>query len=293
MAVMTVRSNLTIREKPSVFSFMHNIVVYIVLSLWACTTIIPLIWVLLNSFKTSDEILTSAISIPEKFSFFNYQALSAYSDINMFRGFINSFIISGGVVLGVCLVAGFASFALGRFKFKLSKLVKTFLVATMLVPQFAIILPNFLLIRTMHIQGTYLALIIPQIATNLSFSILMISGFMASLPSELEEAAIIDGCSIPGIFFRITAPLSLPMFATMGIMVFIWSYNNLLMSLVYLSNRRLQPICVLLSLVRNTFGTDYGAMMAAIIITIIPVLILYVISQENVVKGLTAGAVKG
>jgi len=83
------------------------------------------------------------------------------------------------------------------------------------------------------------------------------------------------------------------MFATVGIMVFIWSYNDLLTSMVYLSQRSKQPVCVILSMVSNMFGTDYGSMMAAIIVTIVPLLVLYVISQEQVIKGLTAGAVKG
>jgi raffinose/stachyose/melibiose transport system permease protein len=115
---------------------------------------------------------------------------------------------------------------------------------------------------------------------------------MRSLPRELDEAAVIDGVSIPQIFFRIAMPLCKSMFATVAIMVFIWSYNDLFTSLVYIANQRLKPVCVILSMVSNMYGTDYGAMMAAIIITIIPLLILYMFSQEHVVKGLTAGAVK-
>ena len=124
-------------------------------------------------------------------------------------------------------------------------------------------------------------------------SITLLTGFMRSLPDELDEAAIMDGATPIYVFSRITMPLSKPMFSTVGIMVFIWSYNDLLTSMVYLSQRSKQPVCVILSMVSNMFGTDYGSMMAAIIVTIVPLLILYVISQEQVIKGLTAGAVKG
>jgi raffinose/stachyose/melibiose transport system permease protein len=115
---------------------------------------------------------------------------------------------------------------------------------------------------------------------------------MRALPKELDEAALMDGAGIPWIFFRIAMPLCKSMFATISIMVFIWSYNDLFTSLVYIADQRLKPVCVILSMVSNMYGTDYGAMMAAIIITIVPLFLLYMFSQEQVVKGLTTGAVK-
>ena len=128
---------------------------------------------------------------------------------------------------------------------------------------------------------------------NLCFAIMLLSSYMRSLPNELDEAAIIDGAGPFKVLKNITIPLTKPMFATVGIMVFIWSYNDLVTSLVYVSNQKLKPVCVILTMVSNMHGTDYGAMMAAIFITVIPVLILYICSQEMVIKGLTAGAVKG
>ena len=116
---------------------------------------------------------------------------------------------------------------------------------------------------------------------------------MNSVPKELDEAAIIDGAGPMQIYWRIIWPLSVPMYSTIATMVFIWSYNDLLTSLTYLSNRKMQPVSVILSMVSSMIGTDYGAMMAAIFFTMLPLLILYVVLQEQVVKGLTAGSVKG
>lgn len=266
---------------------------YVILISWALTTIIPLLWVFVNSFKTSEEIVKNGVALPSAIQFNNYKTIMSYPDLSMSRAFLNSFIISGSVVVGVVLVAGLAAFALGRFRFQWTRYADAVLIACLLVPSFATMIPNFVTISKLPIRGTHAAAIIPQIAGNLCFSITLLTGFMRSLPDELDEAAIMDGATPIYVFSHITMPLSKPMFSTVGIMVFIWSYNDLLTSMVYLSQRSKQPVCVILSMVSNMFGTDYGSMMAAIIVTIVPLLILYVISQEQVIKGLTAGAVKG
>ncbi|WP_256757610.1 carbohydrate ABC transporter permease [Cohnella sp. WQ 127256] len=283
----------TLGIKPSRRSYTSKVFIYALLIAWSCTTILPLIWVLLNSFKSSEEILTNAFGLPEAYRFINYVKLNEYGNINMMKGFLNSLIISGSVVLGVAFVAGLASFVLSRFQFVGKQLFHVLFVVCMLLPQFAVIIPNFIIIKELGLNGTYLSVILPQIAGNLSFAIIMMTGFMSSLPAELEEAAVVDGASIMKIYYRIIIPLCIPIFSTVSIMIFLWSYNELLMPLVYLPIRDMQPISVLLSLVSNAYGTDYGAMMAAIAISILPLLVLYMISQETVIKGLTAGAVKG
>lgn len=264
-----------------------------VLILWALTTIIPLVWVLLNSFKASGEILRNSFALPVSFNLRNFSTVLNYPDVNMLRSFRNSFIISGSVVILVVFLSGLASFALGRFEVKARRPILALLTGCLLVPSFATVIPNFVTISYIpFIRGGYLAAIIPQTAGNLSFATILLTGFMRALPRELDEAALMDGVSIPRIFFSIAMPLCKSMFATISIMVFIWSYNDLFTSLVYIADQRLKPVCVILSMVSNMYGTDYGAMMAAIIITIIPLFLLYMFSQEQVVKGLTTGAVK-
>lgn len=268
-------------------------VLYAILFIWLLITLIPMLWVFLNSFKSSEEILLNGVSLPKSINFTNYLTIFSYPDVNLLRSFLNSFIISGSVVLGVLVLGGLAAFGLGRFESKVGKVIDALMVACLLVPSFATMIPNFVTVSSLPIRNTYLAVIVPQIAGNLCFAIVLLSSFMKSLPNELDEAAIIDGASVFQVLKNITVPLTKPMFATVGIMVFIWSYNDLVTSLVYISDQKLKPICVILTMVSNMHGTDYGAMMAAICITIIPVLILYIMSQEMVVKGLTAGSVKG
>lgn len=290
-------SSIYIPEKSFIETRGPKIATYTILILWAISTIAPLLWVFLNSFKSSNEIISNAFALPAEYLkgggiFTNFESLGRFSEQNIFRGFKNSLIISGSTLAGILLLSGMAAFVLARFKFRFTRHVKAYLVASMLVPQFAVIVPNFVIMRQIGVQGSHLSVIIPHIAGLMNFAILMLSSFMSTIPAELEEAAIIDGCSIPGIFVKITVPLTIPAFVSMGIMVFLWSYNDLLTPLVYLVKRNM-PITVLISEVQGLYSTDYGAMMAAVSITVIPILILYAVSQEYVIKGLTAGALKG
>ncbi len=288
-----VSKDIYIEKKHNKSKFkMSKIITHFILIAWGITTVAPIAWVIMNSFKSSSEIISSALSFPTKINFDNFAALAKYSQIDIPRGFFNSLVISGSVVVLVLFFGAMAAFVLGRFKFFLNGPIMVLLVASMLVPQFAVIIPNIKILQFFHFNNTFLAVIVPHTAGFLNFAIIMMAGFMKSLPVELEEAAIIDGCSIPKIFMKITLPLSAPMLATTGIMVFLWSYNDLLLPLVYLTGE-LRPISVLLSQISSQFTTDYGAMMAALTITIVPVIVLYIFSQKYVIKGMTAGAVKG
>lgn len=293
MSNLKVSNNICIEKKRLHLKFNKSkIITHFILIAWGITTIAPIAWVIMNSFKSSSEIISSALSFPSKINFDNFVALGKYSQINIPRGFFNSLVISGSVVVLVLILGSMAAFVLGRFKFFLNGPIMILLVASMLVPQFAVIIPNIKILQFFHFNNTFLAVIVPHTAGFLNFAIIMMAGFMKTLPIELEEAAIIDGCSIPKIFMKITLPLCTPILATTGIMIFLWSYNDLLLPLVYLTGE-LRPISVLLSQISSQFTTDYGAMMAALTITIVPVIVLYIFSQKYVIKGLTAGAVKG
>lgn len=295
--------NISLIPVKGIYKFKGSkIVSYIVLIAWSLTTIAPLLWIFVNSFKNNDEIISSAFSLPRAYIksgtiLQNFETLKTFSENNIFRGFLNSLIISGSALILILVLGSMAAFVLARFKFRFTKHVKAYLIASMLIPQFAVIVPNFVIMRNIGqfvpgFQGSYLTVIIPHAAGFMNFAILMLTSFMAGLPKELEEAALIDGSGIGKIFTKITIPLTIPAFVSVGIMVFLWSYNDLLTPLVYLSKRNM-PVTVLISQVQSLYSTDYGAMMAAIFITVLPVIILYIISQEYVIKGLTAGAIKG
>ena len=211
-----------------------SFVLYLILTLWALTTIYPIFWVVENSFKAKDKILAQSFALPlgDLFTTANYTR--AFNNLNIFRAYGNSLFISGCVTVIVMVLAGLAAYALVRFDFKGKGLINSLIIAAMMFPVFATIIPVFTMemgwgiVNTSSWGLTMLSVILPQVAGNLSFAIIVLSGYIRGLPIDLEEAAHLEGCSIPGIFFRVIVPLSKPSFVTVAVFSFLWSYNDLL-----------------------------------------------------------------
>lgn len=138
-----------------------------------------------------------------------------------------------------------------------------------------------------------LSVILPQVAGNLSFAIVVLTGFIKGLPVELEEAAFLEGCNAFQIFCKVVVPLTKPSFATVAIFSFLWSYNDLFTQMFYLRTQKMYGITVLLNRLTSQEGTNYGLMAAAVTLVVVPVVIVYIFLQKYIIKGMTAGAVKG
>lgn len=268
-----------------------QIIIYIILILWAVTTIFPFVWVLLNSVKTSAEVLSSSFSLPKTFTWENYQ--NAFERQNVAAAYKNSILISVTVTIGVMLIASLMSFALSRYEFKGKKIVESLLVASLMFPVFSTIIPVFRMIVQWGIAGTNWAVILPQIAGNLSFATIVLLGFMRSLPIDMEEAAYMEGANVFQVFIQIIVPLSKASLSTVAIFSFMWSYNDLFVQKVMIRDPIKFPISNLLERISSQFGTDYGLMAASVVLIVFPVLIVYIFLQKNIIKGLTAGAIKG
>lgn len=273
--------------------------IYLALSLWASTTIYPIIWVVLNSFKDRRQILSNSFALPvgELFTLDNY--ILAFQRVNIFGAYRNSLIISLTVAAVVILLAGFASYVLVRYEFIGKNLLQSLVIAGMMFPIFSTIIPVFRMMNAWGITNTdnlwlsLFATALPQIAGNMSFAIVVLVGFIKGLPIELEEAAYMEGCNMFQIFFRVVMPLTKPSFATVGIFTFLWSYNDLFTQMFTLRVKSQWAITRLLNELTSMEGTNYGLMAAAVTIVVIPVLIVYIFLQKYIIKGLTAGAVKG
>ncbi|MGL4799834.1 MAG: carbohydrate ABC transporter permease [Cellulosilyticaceae bacterium] len=264
---------------------------HVFLIAWAAGTIYPLLWVLNNSFKEKSMILKDSFSFATSLNWENY--ITAFGRQSIGKAYINSLIISGTVVVAVMFFGGLASYVLARYQFKGKNLVYGMVIAALLFPAFATIVPIFMIFSQLNMISTYPAVILPQIAGNLTFAITIMVGFMASIPLELEEAAVVEGCSPWQIFTRIVVPISKPSFATVAIFTFLWSYNDLFIQKILIRKKELRPICAILDTISSQYGTDYGLMSAAVILVVIPMLIVYLFLQKYIIKGLTAGAVKG
>ncbi|MDA3734183.1 carbohydrate ABC transporter permease [Niameybacter massiliensis] len=268
-----------------------KVFIHIILLLWASTTIFPLVWVLNNSFKLKGTILIDSFSLVKEPVITNY--ITAFERMNIGRAYMNSLIISGTVVVGVMLFGGLASYILARYNFKGKLVIHSMVMAALLFPAFATIVPVFTMLYNAGLTNTHLGVILPQIAGNLAFAITIMVGFMSTIPMELEEAAVVEGCGAWQIFWKIVVPISKPSFATVAIFTFLWSYNDLFMQKVIIRKTQVRPICALLDTIRSQYGTDYGLMCASVILVVVPVLIVYLFLQKYIIKGLTAGAVKG
>ncbi len=273
--------------------------VYLVLGIWALSTIYPLIWVALNSFKVKTEIVSNSFALPvgELFTLANYKR--AFDRVPILGAYLNSILLSGTVTLVVMALAGLASFALVRFEFKGRNFLKSLVVASMMFPAFSTIVPVFRMeaaLGLVNSSNRWLSLVscaLPQIAGNLAFAILVLSGYIRSLPIDLEEAAYLEGCRTGQIFTKIIVPLAKPSFATVAIFTFLWSYNDLFMQSFFLRIKPQWTITRLLKELTAMEGTNYGLMAAAVTIVVVPVLILYTFLQKYIIKGMVAGAVKG
>lgn len=197
------------------------------------------------------------------------------------------------------LLAGLAAYGLVRYNFRGKRLVQGLVIASMMFPVFSTIIPVFRLEVVLGIASTgnrflsLLAAILPQVAGNLSFAIVVLMGFIRSIPLDLEEAAYLDGCGVFGIFFRIIVPVAKPSFATVAIFAFLWSYNDLFTQSFFLRLPKEKTITLLLNEISSQAGVDYGLMAASVVLVVVPVLIVYVLLQKNIIKGLTVGAIKG
>ena len=272
---------------------------YLILSLWGITTVYPFIWVILNSFRQKGLIIKDSFSIPfgAAFTLDNYATAFERSDFG--NAYLNSILISTTVTVVVVLLAGLAAYGLVRYNFRLKKTLYSLIMAGMMFPVFSTIIPVFRMEAVMGIAGTdnrwlnLLAVILPQIAGNLCFAVIILMGFIQSVPIDLEESAFLDGCSVYKIFLHIIMPTAKSSFATVAIFTFLWSYNDLFTQSFFLRYPTHKGITGLLNEISSQAGVNYGLMAAAVVLVVIPVLIVYVCLQKHIIKGLTAGAVKG
>ena len=273
---------------------------YAVLTFWALTTLYPFVWVILNSFRERGLIRKDSFSIPmpgNGFTMGNYDKAMERFDFG--SAYANSLIVSIAVTVAVVFIAGFAAYGMVRFRFRLRGLFRSLIMAGMMFPVFSTIIPVFRMEAAWGIASSgnrwlsLLAVILPQIAGNLCFAIIVLMGFIESVPIELEESAYMDGCHVFQVYFHIIMPAAKSSFATVAIFAFLWSYNDLFTQNFFLRVPREKTITLLLNEISSQAGVDYGLMAASVVLIVAPVLAVYVLLQKHIIKGLTAGAVKG
>lgn len=266
-------------------------IIYIFLSLLAVIYLLPLLWVIYVSLKDDKTLFVSPWALPERPMIENYTF--AWTAGRLGVATLNSIFVCG-ITLVLCLLIGsMAAFAIGRMRWKLSGLMMTYFLTGMMIPVHCILIPVFTRFSKMHLTNSQAGLILPYLTLSLPITIFIMTGFFQSLPNELFESACIDGCSIYRSFTHIALPLSKTGLFVTGLMTFVANWNELLLAMVFISEDAKKTLPVSLSKFVGPYNTNYSQMFAAIVIAIIPTIIVYCLFSNQIVEGLTAGAVKG
>ena len=267
-----------------------KIIAYVFLIVMAVIFVTPMLFTIISSLKTKLDIFTDPFALPKNPQWSNY--ITAWKDANMSSYFLNSVIQSGSTVIMTSLISTMAAYALARFDFKLNKPLVLIFMLGMMVPMHTILVPVSYIIGLFNLKNNIFALVLVYVAFNLPFSIMVMITFMKGVNRSLEEAAIIDGASYFQIYSKIMIPLTLPAISTISIFNFMGAWNNILFPLLFINDKRLRPIALGLLNFNGERGSEYGLMMAGIVITGAVPLAIYLLFQEKVESGLAAGAVK-
>jgi len=231
------------------------------------------------------------LALPKTLQFQNYK--NAFEVSGLGRLFLNSIIVSITATILNVIVSSMASYSIARYDFKGKELIFTLISAGIMVPVSALMVPVFILIKNLGLYDTKLALILTYSAMGLPLSIFIIRGFMNTIPRELEEAGVIDGCNFYQIFSKIILPLSRAGIVTAITFQFLYCWNEFIYAMLLTSSQTNRTVQVGIRFFSNQFTTDYTSMFAAITISIIPAIAGYVVFQKQIISGLTSGAVKG
>jgi raffinose/stachyose/melibiose transport system permease protein len=284
--IKTGSSNLSLKVKNRIF----QTVVLIWFSLFAVVIIYPILWLGLSGLKSNADFFLNTWSLPEEWLWANYRAAW---DAGIGQFFLNSVFITIVSVVIVLLLGSMAAFGLSRFQFKgQNVLLVIILSGLMLAPQVSLI-PLYKLLQAIGLYNTYWALILPYVAFQLPFSIFLMRSYFLSIPKELEESAIIDGCNIWKVYRHIIVPMGKPIIASCALLTGMNVWNEFMFALVFVEDSALRTIPVGLMNLRSQLNTNFGIQLAGLAISALPMIIAYIVFQKQFVRGLSAGGVKG
>ena len=244
---------------------------------------------LVNSFRSNDQIYSNALGFPEQINFDNF--VRAWQVGNIGTYFFNTLFVSVVAVALILVISAMAAYVLA--KVWNSKVLYLLFSLGLMIPAHTIIVPLFSIFNKVGLTNNFLSIILSYLAMELSLSIFILKGFMVALPKELDEAATIDGCSRTGAFFRVILPISLPGLATVGILAFLFCWNEFLIPLVLITKSEMKMLSQGIQDLNGQYVSELGVMFAGVVMMALPVVVVYLIFQEQVIRGMVAGAVKG
>ena len=266
--------------------------VQVTMGVIALLFLLPVFIIFSYSFKTKKELyLGNPLALPEGFNLDNYKA--AFEKLNLSTTMFNTFFYTVISVLLLAVLCGMTAWAIARCKHKFFKFAYIYFIVGILIPYQALFLPIYMVGNSLRMTNTRYGIIFMYVATGISFGIFLMNSFMSTVPLELEESARIDGCSVFKTYFLIVLPLLKPAMATLVIMQSFQIWNDYLLASLYVSKKQLKTLTVAIQSLFSAQASDYNTAMAAIVISVLPIAILFICLQKYFIKGMTVGAVKG
>ncbi|MEO3812730.1 carbohydrate ABC transporter permease [Sphaerisporangium sp. B11E5] len=255
----------------------------------------PLVWLVAGSLKPGERIASTVGLWAGSLTLDNYAALFAPADTPVWRYFLNSTLVAGGAVLGNVLTCSLAAYAFARLRFRLRTPMFAFMLATIMLPQHVVLIPQYTIFQRLGMVDTFWPLVLPKFLATDAFFVFLMVQFIRQLPRELDEAARIDGCGPLRIFLHITLPLIKPAMITTAIFTFIWTWNDFFTQLIYLSSpdRLTVPPALRMFVDLQESAASFGPMFALSVLSLVPILLFFAAFQRFLVQGLATSGLKG
>lgn len=265
---------------------------HILLVLWTLVVLIPMLWVLMSSFKTTDQVLGNPMSLPTSLHWTNY--LNAWEQAGIGKWFLNTIIVVGFALVAVMVLGAMCAYVLARFTFPGNRIIYYLMLAGLTFPIFLAIVPLFFTLKNIGLLNTLPGLILTYVAFALPFTVFFLHSFFGALPSEIYEAAQVDGASEWRTFFQVMLPMAKPGMAAVSIFNFLGLWNQFLLPVALNTNPNNYVLTQGMASFASSAGyaVDFGALFAAVVITIVPVLIVYVIFQRQLQGSVSQSTIK-
>jgi N-acetylglucosamine transport system permease protein len=264
-----------------------------VLSAWTVLVLFPFVWIAISAFKSDREIFFSPWALPATLRWENF--VKAWEEASIGLYFWNSLIVVLGALVLTLIVSSMAAYVLARYEFPGNRIIQYGFLVGMMFPVFLALVPLFFLLRDLHLLASYQGLILVYTAYALPFSIFFLTAFFRTLPTEIGEAAVVDGASDFGVFWHVMLPMAQPGLVTVGIFNFLGMWNQFILPIVLNPDpeRYVLPQGLAFLAVEKGYQADWAVLIAGLTISVIPTLVAYVIFQRRLERGLTVGALKG
>lgn len=273
----------------------NEFIYHVFLILFGVIMLYPLIWMFFSALKPNVEIFKNISLIPQTWTFENYiGGWQGISGVTYGRFFVNSFLIVFFAVIGNLLSCSLAAYAFSKLQFPLKNIWFMLMLGTLMLPIHVKLIPQYIMYNQFGWVNTYLPLIVPKFLATDGFFVFLMTQFMRALPKEIDEAAIMDGCNEFSMYAKIIMPLSVPTLVTTSIFTFLWTWNDFFSQMIYINDVKKFTISIALRQFVDAMGhSSWGGLFAMSTLSLVPLFLMFVIFQNYLVEGITAGSVKG